>query len=172
MNWLDFVIIAALVGFVLAAYSAGLIREVITLVAVILGVIIAGLLYDNLATDVVVFDEDEDGARAISFLILFGAVFLFGQILAYVLKRGASLFMLGRVDHLGGAAFGLLKGLLVVQVLLIIFAAYPSLDLGGAVDNSELGKFFVHDVSFILVVMPGEIDDRIDQFLAPPQAAV
>jgi membrane protein required for colicin V production len=171
MNWLDFVIVAALAGFVLAAYSAGLIREVITLVAVLLGVIIAGLLYDNLAADVVVFDKNEDAARAISFLILFGSVFLFGQILAYVLKRGASLFMVGRLDHLGGAAFGLLKGLLVVQVLLIVFAAYPSLKLDSAVDNSKLGHFFVDDVSFIRHVMPGEIDHRIDEFLTPPQPA-
>jgi membrane protein required for colicin V production len=167
MNWVDILIILILLGFVFAAYSAGLIREVITLVAVVAGVIIAGLLYDNLAADVIVFDPDEDGAHAISFLVLFGAVFLLGQIAAYVFKRGASFFMLGRLDHMGGAAFGLLKGLVVVQVLLIMFAAYPSLELSKSVGDSELGKFFVDDVSFVLVFMPGEIGDRVDDFLAP-----
>ena len=34
MNWLDILIIVALIGFVSAAYSAGLIREVVTLTAV------------------------------------------------------------------------------------------------------------------------------------------
>ena len=42
MNWLDPVILIALIGFTVAAFRAGLIREVITLVAVVVGVLIAG----------------------------------------------------------------------------------------------------------------------------------
>src|SRR5439155_10825861 len=95
MNWLDFAIIFVLIGFVAAAYAAGLIREAVTLVAAILGIIIAGLLYDDLAADILVFMDDEDAAQAISFLILVGAVYLFGQIIALMLSRTASLLMLG-----------------------------------------------------------------------------
>jgi len=166
MNWLDFVIILILIGFVAAAYSAGLIREVVTLVAVLLGIVIAGALYDKLAKDVLVFLSDEDAAQAISFLILFGAVYLFGQIMAYVLKTGASLVMLGWANHIGGAVFGLFKGLLVVQVLLVIFAAYPSLKLDGAIEDSGLGRYFVDDVPFALQILPGDFDTRIDRFLS------
>src|SRR3990172_5387120 len=108
MNWLDFAIIGVVLGFVVAAYSAGLIREVVTFLAVIIGIVIAGALYDNLARDVLPFIDDEDAARAVSFLILFGSVYLFGQIVAYILKRGASLLMLGWADHIGGGLFGLL----------------------------------------------------------------
>ncbi len=169
MNWLDFVIIFIVLGFVVSAYSSGLIREVITLVAVFLGIVIAGLLYDDLAKDVLVFLDDEDASRAISFLILFGAVYLLGQIAAYILKRGASLLMLGWVNSLGGAFFGLVKGIIVVQVLLILFAAYPSLHLDTAIDHSEIGRFFVDDVSFLLPILPGEFGDRIDQFLSPAE---
>ncbi len=166
MNWLDFVIILVVIGFVAAAYSAGLIREVVTLVAVLLGIVIAGALYNKLAKDVLVFLSDEDAARAISFLILFGAVYLFGQIMAYILKTGASLVMLGWADHIGGAVFGLFKGLLVVQVLLVLFAAYPSLKLDGAIEDSHLGGYFVDDVPFALQIMPGDFDTRIDRFLS------
>jgi membrane protein required for colicin V production len=165
MNWLDFVIILVIVFFVLGAYSAGLIREVVTLFAVFLGIVIAGALYNSLAKDVLVFIDNEDAARAISFLILFGAVYLIGQISAYVLKTGASLLMLGWVDHAGGAVFGFLKGIIVVQVLLIVFAAYPSRDMDSAVNDSTLGPFFVDDVSFVLQVMPGDFSDRIDHFI-------
>ena len=172
MTWLDFVIIAVLIGFVVAAYSSGLIREVVTLVAVIAGIVIAGVLYDDLARDVLVFLDDEDAARAISFLILFGSVYLFGQMIAYILKRGASILMLGWADHVGGGVFGLLKGLIVVQVLLILFAAYPSLGLDDAIDNSALGSYFLDDASFILVIFPGEFEDRIDDFLAPDAAQI
>ncbi|MCH8815279.1 MAG: CvpA family protein [Chloroflexi bacterium] len=167
MNWIDLVIVLIIIGFVAAAYRAGLIREVVTIVAVFLGIVIAGLLYDDLATDVLVFIDDADAARAIAFLILLGSVYLLGQIAAYVLKAMASIMMLGWADKFGGAAFGLLKGLIVVQMLVILFAAYPSLGLGDAIGNSEIGSFFVDDVSFLLVILPGDFNDRIDEFLLP-----
>jgi len=167
MNWLDFAIIFVLIGFVAAAYAAGLIREAVTLVAAILGIIIAGLLYDDLAADILVFMDDEDAAQAISFLILVGAVYLFGQIIALMLSRTASLLMLGWADHAGGAVFGFLKGLLVVQALLIVLAAYPSLGMEDAVAGSQLAPYFVDDVDVLLWVLPDNFDSRIERFLAP-----
>ena len=165
MNWLDILIIVALIGFVSAAYSAGLIREVVTLTAVIAGIVIAGTLYDNLASDVLVFIGNDSAAEAVSFLVLFGAVYIFGQIAAYMLKTGASLLMLGVWDKLGGIGFGLIKGLLIVQILLLVFAAYPSLGLEGAVEGSELAPYFVDDFSFLLNLLPQAFEDRIDAFL-------
>jgi membrane protein required for colicin V production len=166
MNWLDIVIILVLASFVISAYSAGLIREVVTLVAIVAGIIIASLLYDDLAADVLVFIDSEAGAEAVSFLVLFGSAYLIGQIVAYTLKTGASLLMLGWADHLGGAAFGLLKGLAVVEVLLIVFAAFPELRLDGVVEGSSLGSFFVDDVPVVLAIMPGSFNDRVDAFLS------
>jgi len=173
MNWLDFAIIFVLIGFVAAAYTAGLIREAVTLVAAILGIIIAGLLYDDLAADILVFMDDEDAAQAISFLILVGAVYMFGQIIALMLSRTASLLMLGWADRAGGAVFGFLKGLLVVQALLIVLAAYPSLGMEDAVAGSQLAPYFVDDVDVLLWVLPDNFDSRIERFLAPqpPQSS-
>lgn len=167
MNWLDIAIVGVILVSVLTAYSAGLIREVITLFAVIFGVIIAGALYGKLARDVLVFIDNRDAAQAISFLVLFGSVYLFGQIMAYILKRSASLLMLGWADHLGGAAFGFVKALLVIQVLLIVFAGYPQLHLDTAVANSTLGHYFVDDYSVLLHILPSNFSHRVDQFLLP-----
>lgn len=170
MNWIDVAIILILVGFVAAAYTAGLIREVVTLVATLIGIALAGVLYDDFAEDVLVFVGDEDAAQAISFLILLGSIYLIGQIAAYVLKATASIMMLGWADKAGGAAFGLIKGLIVVQVLVILFAAYPSLGLDDAIDHSEIGRFFVDDASVVLIILPGNFDQRIDDFLLPDTA--
>ncbi len=165
MNWLDVLIIVVLIGFTVAAYRAGLIREIVTLTAVVAGIVIAGTLYDNLARDVLVFIDNESAAEAVSFLVLFGAVYIFGQIAAYMLKTGASLLMLGVWDKLGGIGFGLIKGLLIVQILLLVFAAYPSLGLEGTVEGSELAPYFVDDFSFLLSLLPQAFEDRIDVFL-------
>ena len=165
MNWLDFLIIIVLVGFAVAAFRAGLIREIVTLTAVIVGVVIAGTLYDNLAGDILVFIDDDGAAEAVAFLALFGAVYILGQIAAYMLKTGASLLMLGVWDRMGGIGFGLLKGLLIVQVFLLVFAAYPGLGLDGAVQDSMLAPYFVDDFSFLLSLLPQEFADNIDAFL-------
>lgn len=171
MDWLDVVIVLLLIGFTVAAFSAGLIREVVTLAAVVLGIVIASLLYERLTRDVFVFIDNENAAEAVSFLMLFGATYLLGQIGAYVLKTGAALLMLGPLDHAGGAVFGFIKGLLVVQMLVIVFAAYPSLGLDEAVDNSTIGKWFVDDASFLLPLLPQNFEDRVDDFLLPPDEA-
>jgi membrane protein required for colicin V production len=169
MNWLDVVVILVIVAFTLAAFSAGLIREVITLVAVIAGIVIAGALYEKLAKDVLVFIDDDDAAQAIAFLALFGGVYLMGQIGAYVLKTGAALLMLGPVDHVGGAVFGFIKGIFVVEMLLIILAAYPSLHIDSAVDDSTLARHLVDDYNFLKHILPSNIDDRVANFLLPPE---
>ena len=165
MNWLDILIIVALIGFTGAAYSAGLIREVVTLTAVIAGIVIAGMLFDDLASDVLIFIDNDSAAEAVSFLVLFGAVYIFGQIAAYMLKTGASLLMLGLWDKFGGAGFGLIKGLVIVQILLLVLAAYPSLGLDGAVEGSGLADYFVDDFSLLLYLLPQAFEDRIDAFL-------
>lgn len=171
MNWLDVVVILLLAALTIAAYTSGLIREVITLIAVVAGILIAGALYERLAADVLVFIDNDDAAEAVAFLALFGGVYLMGQIGAYVLKTGAALLMLGPLDHLGGAVFGFIKGLLVIEMLLIVFAAYPSLDLDSAVDNSVVARELVDNLGFLKLILPSNFDHRIDEFLnnQPPE---
>ena len=74
--------------------------------------------------------------------------------------------MLGWADRAGGAMFGLVKGLIVVELLLLVFVAYPQLGLENAVSNSALAPLFVDDASWVLVLMPGDIHDRVDTYLA------
>ncbi len=170
MNWLDIVIVAVVLWFTWAAFRSGLIREVVTLVAVVVGIVVAGLLYDDLEADILVFIENEDAARAVAFLLLFGAVYLAGQLTAYLLKRAASLLLLGWLDRLGGAVFGLLKGLVIVEVLLVLFVTYPQLGLDDAIDGSVLAPEFLDRVPVVVRILPGEFGDAVDKFLAPPGA--
>ncbi len=165
MNWLDVVILLVVAGFVVSAYNAGLLREFVTLIAVIVGVIVAGRLYDDLARDVLVFIGNDNVALGVSFLVLFGAVYLMGQIIALMLKKTASLLMMGWADHLGGAVFGVFKGLIVVEALLILFAAYPQLGLDDAISDSSLAPIFLDNAPVLLEILPGEFKARVEDFL-------
>jgi membrane protein required for colicin V production len=158
VNWLDGVILAIIIWFIFAAFHAGFIREVVTIVTVVLGVVLAGLFYEQLADDIGTFIDSERAARTVAFLVIFGTVALAGQVAAMLLKETAGLLMLGTFDHLAGAVFGLAKGVVIVQVLLILFATYPSLGLDDAISDSELSPMFTEQAPILLQVLPAEFD--------------
>ncbi len=166
MNWLDIVIVLIVAFFAGSAFASGLIREVVTVVSAVVGIVVAGLFYDDLARDVLVFIDDEEAARIISFLVLLGAIYLAGQLVAVMLKQTASLLLLGWADHLGGAVFGFAKGLIVVEVLIILFVTFPKLGLDDAIDGSALASVFLDARNVILFVLPNEFEVAADAFVA------
>jgi membrane protein required for colicin V production len=164
VNWLDAVIVIVIVWFTFAAFRAGIIREVVGVIALVVGVLAAGYYYDDLAENVLLVIDDDTAANVIAFIVLFGAVALGGQLAAFLLKRMASLFSLGWADHLAGAAFGLLKGLILVEVFLILFTTYPYLGLGGAVRGSAIAPLFLDGGPVLLKLLPGEFDRAVEAF--------
>jgi len=162
MNWLDAVILITLIGFTFAAFRSGLIREVVTLVAVVVGVLVAGHYYDDLADDVLLFIKNDKAAKVIAFLALFGSVALLGQLAAFLMKQVVSMLLLGWVDHLAGGAFGLLKGLVLVELFLMLFATYPYLGLDKAIDGSGIAPLFLDNGPALLKLLPGEFNRAVE----------
>lgn len=164
MNWLDLVIIAVLAWLALAGLSAGILREAVTLLGAVVGVALAGPLYKRLADDLLIFDISERTAHIVAFLAIFAAVWLAGQIAAILLKRVAALLMLGPLDRVGGLFFGLLKGFVVVEVVLILFAAYRIDRMTRAMDGSLLTPFFLDGLPVLLNILPGEFREAVERF--------
>jgi membrane protein required for colicin V production len=164
MNWVDGVIIAAVVWFSLSAFQAGLIREVVTAVSVLLGIVLAGLFYTEFADDLQRYISSERAARTIAFLLIFGATALSGQLVAMLLKEAASFLLLGIFDHLAGAVFGMTKALLLLEILLIFFVTYPSLGVREAIDSSTFAPIFLKVAPLLLRVLPSEFQSAVDAF--------
>jgi membrane protein required for colicin V production len=165
MNWLDIAIVLIIAFFATTAFSAGLIRELVTLVSAVVGVVVAGLFYDDLARDVLVFIDNKDTASIVAFLVLLGAIYLAGQLIAIMLKQVAAVLLLGWADRLGGALFGLLKGLVVVEVLLIAFVTFD-VGLDDAIEDSGLASVFLDAASVLLIILPDDFERAVDAFPA------
>jgi len=165
MNWLDIAIVLIVAFFAVTAFSAGLIRELVTLVSAVVGVVVAGLFHDDLARDVLVFIDDKDTANIVGFLVLLGAIYLAGQLIAIMLKQVAAILLLGWADRLGGALFGLLKGLVMVEVLLIAFVTFD-VGLRDAIQGSGLASVFLDAASVLLIILPDEFERAVDAFPA------
>jgi membrane protein required for colicin V production len=76
----------------------------------------------------------------------------------------AGLLFLGWLDHLAGAAFGLLKGLILVEVFLILFTTYPYLGLGDAIRGSAIAPLFLDRGPVLLKLLPSEFDSAVEAF--------
>jgi membrane protein required for colicin V production len=161
MNWVDLVIVVLIAWFTFSAFSAGIIREMVTIVGVALGVVLAGLFYKDLADDVRLAVDADHAPEIIAFLVIFGACFLAGQLAAMVLKQTASLLMLGTFDHLLGAVFGFVKGMVVVELILILFVTFPAWDLRNTIDQSMFGPLFLHGIPVLTRVLPAEFNNAV-----------
>ena len=166
MNWLDLVLLLTLAWFTIAGTTAGLFREAVTGVALVLAVVLAGLFYQDLADNIRVMASSERLARVFAFLAIFLAVTGAGQIVSVLLKSAAQALALGPLDRAGGLVLGLIKGVIVIEALLFLFARYQYPTLADAMDGSLLTPFFLRGVPFVLALLPGEFREAVNRFPA------
>jgi len=153
-----------MIWFTYAAFHAGMIREVITIVGAVFAVALAGLFYEELAQDVRVAVDSEETARIIAFAMIFGATILASQLTALFLKQAASLLLLGLADSIGGAVIGFIKGFVFVEIGLILMITFESLGLDGAVEGSALAPFYLDFIPILKLILPAEFKDAINGF--------
>ncbi len=165
MNWLDLIFVGIIVWFTATAAYADLIREVVTIGAAILGVVVAGMRYDEFAESL---DFIENGrlAHIVAFAVIFGAIMLAGQTVAFFLKRIAGLLMLGWLDRAGGAAVGFLKGSIIVEIFLIVVTTYPYFGLEDVIRESPIASFYLEFVPVLVGLLPQEFHDAVERFQA------
>jgi membrane protein required for colicin V production len=164
MNWIDAAIIILIAWFTFSAFSAGIIREIVTITGVALGIVLAGLFYKDLASDVRLAVDNENASNIIAFLLIFGSCTLAGQLAAMLLKQTASLLMLGMLDHLLGAGFGFVKGMAVVEVALILFVTFPAFGLKDHIHDSMFGPMFLNGIPILLRILPVEFRNAVNAF--------
>lgn len=164
MNWLDAAIIVAIIWFTFSAFQAGFIREMVTIMAAILGVVLAGIFYKDLADDVLLFIDNDTLARIVAFASILGVTALAGQVLALVLKPTIALLQLGVFDQLAGAAFGFLKAMIFIEIFLILFITYPKWDLDKEIHGSTFGSLIIDKTPFLVKVLPDEFEAQVDAF--------
>ena len=164
MNWLDVAIVVVVAWLTFSAFQAGFIRETITIVAAVLGIVLAGLFYKDLAEEVLVFIDNETLGWIVAFGIIFGSIALAGQILSMVLKPTVNLLQLGMFDQFAGAAFGFVKAMVFVQIFLIVFVTYPKWGLDETIDGSRIGSAIVERIAVVQRVLPDDFEQGVDDF--------
>ena len=155
MNLLDIGIIVIIVISVVMGLRVGIIKAVLSLVGVIVGVILAGRFSTPLAGQLT-FIPHEGMAKITAFAIILIAVMIAAAILASILKWAVSAIMLGWVNRLGGALFGLVLGAIFCGALLAIWVKW--LGISNIVTESIAAAILLDKFPLILALLPDEFD--------------
>jgi membrane protein required for colicin V production len=152
LNWLDIVIAIILIVAILLGLKAGLIKTVLSFIGLILGIFLAGRFYLSLAG---LFSFLPDAAaRVVSYVLIIIVVMIIIALIAWILDKFISAILLGWLNHLGGAVFGLFLGGLFCGGVLAIWVKYVG--GGDTVNGSFLGRFLVNSFPLVLALLPGE----------------
>ncbi len=118
MNSLDIIILIIILIPALLSFRKGLIKSLVSLIAVILGIYLATKFHSGFEVVLKKFISDEKWLGIISFSSIVVLIYGIGIFIAGKISKLN--FITRTVDKAGGLAFGLFKGLLIASILLLI----------------------------------------------------
>jgi len=126
MNYLDIAILVIIAGFLLKGVFRGLLREVCSL----LGLLVGGFLafrYQGPLGEVIMDASGWPGqlSLVLAFLALFLSSVVFFGLLGYLLSRFVKLVFLGGMNRVAGAIFGIIQGVLLLAIVLFAVSLRP-----------------------------------------------
>jgi membrane protein required for colicin V production len=122
MNYIDIVLVLLLVFSAIGGFKNGLIVELASLAALILG--IWGAIHFSYVTSEFLIENlnfNSEHLPVISFIVTFVVIVILVHIVANVVDKMVETVMLGFVNKLAGLVFGVLKTALILSIVLLIF---------------------------------------------------
>ena len=121
INSLDIILLVPLLLFAFNGYKKGIIIEIATLAALVLG-IYAALFFSGYTANLLTgsFNISTEYLNIIAFIVTFIGVLIVVMFIGKLLEKIVNLLMLGIVNKLAGALFGILKGALLLSILIFL----------------------------------------------------
>ncbi len=154
-NWLDCILAAIVVASVVTAMMKGFVRELISLAAVLIGLVVAAMGYPRAALWFDDLTKSHEIALGLGFLVLFLGTLLVGAMVGLLARKLIKTAGVQWFDRFLGGVFGLVRGVLVDAILLmamLAFAIKPD-----AVRQSALAPYVTTGTRVIALVMPGSL---------------
>jgi len=163
---IDIILIIALLAFVVHGFSKGLVSKLLSLAAILAGIIIAAKYSKMIALMVHgVVGGSEMTCGIIGIVLLFVILLLIASLLTKMFK---SIKILQIWDKFGGAVFGLLEGSLMLSILLLILSIFDIPASGTSRDNSFMYRPVKNfaGVIYKTFVSGGATEKTIDDFFS------
>lgn len=177
MNWLDAVIVVVLILSLVTGFINGLVKEVASLAALILGIwgairfssFTAAKLYDY-------FDMTGRYVGIIAFLITFGLIVVLIHFIGILADKVVNAASLGFINRILGIVFGLLKSVLIMSVFFVVINALDARRSFLPKKTIEESKFYnpISDIAPAIFPIIGEggFNRSFDRFKKKPPEPV
>jgi len=137
-------------------------KTAIPFAGIIVGIALAGLFYDAVASRLSSLFESHSQAAIAAFLIIFilamAVTIELLVILSSVVSKPPYTQRLAWVDRLGGIVLGWAIGGVITGTLLTIITKFYFSSIGSTVKDSSLAVFFVNNFPFVLHLLPKEFN--------------
>jgi membrane protein required for colicin V production len=152
---LDWIIVAILVYSIAVSWFKGFIREVLGLITVALGVLLASWFCREAAAMFKNVVTTENLALFFGFSVIFLATLLAGFVIIWLITRFMKFAKVEWADRMLGAAFGFIRGWVIGAVILLALTAFDVQT--ERLKNSELAPYFLPGSRVIAVMTPYEV---------------
>ena len=172
MNWLDIVLALILAASIAAGFHRGLSRQIIGLVSVVLALLLGIWFYGNVGYYLLPYASTRALANAGGFAVVFCGVLMLGALVSFVVGRFLKVTGLSIVDHLLGAAFGVLRGLVfAIAIIMGVMAFSRGEKPPETVVNSRLAPYVVDAARVFAAMAPHELKEGFRRTYAQVKAA-
>ncbi len=173
MNWIDFVIIILLVFGLARGYINGFVKELASLLALILGIWgaikfstwTAARLYDY-------FDMTGKYVGIIAFLVTFIVIVIIIHFIGLVIDKLTDKLSLGFLNSLVGMVFGVFKSALFLSIIFVVLNAIDAKHHFLPHEKIESSKFYNPIADLAPAIFPiigeGNFDKSFDRFKKKP----
>ena len=165
MNYLDIIIVVPLLYCLVKGFSNGLIKEITSLLSLIIGIYIAvnfSILLESYFAEI--FGHYEQFKPIIAFAILFVATSLIINLIGILANKLTKALALGIISRFLGGIFGLLKVVVVFSFLIFVITDYNLVNKKIKDDSVLYGP--LSDIATIITSQlknPQLILDKIDK---------
>jgi membrane protein required for colicin V production len=160
MNWLDVILLIVLGWSIFASFRKGLMREVVGLASVVLAIVLGCWFYGTAAGFLSPYFKQPWLANLLGFLIVLGGVLALGAAVSFIIGKFLKVTGLSILDHVLGAGFGALRGVLIsVALIMGIMAFSPADHPPESVVRSRTAPYIVDASRFLSKMTPYELKE-------------
>ncbi len=164
MTLFDWFVVVIIVLSTIMAAAQGLVLELVSLAALVLGLWLAFWNYHVLATPLSHVIHSEGVADVVAFLLIALGVMLVIGLIGRAISKVAHTAGLGGLDSLLGAIFGVIRGAFLVVVAIIAIAAF--VPQKNWLQGSKLAPYFLSAANDLSAGAPAELQHKIQEGVA------
>jgi len=158
-SWLDILLLVIIAITVIFGAIKGFLRQIIGLLAVIIGLILAVRYYSYLA-EVITFVRNEVMAQLLGFFLIFIVVLGIGWVMNILLAKAVR-GPFKSLNHFLGAFFGFTKGLLICGVIVFGLLVFPVNTR--ILEESRLTPYCIKIAETAYDLIPKELKDKFSE---------